>query len=76
MLINTSPDKNKKILAGSFKRQNKKKWVKRKKNKNTDETLKIIEKLLHYNKNAQKKFQHASKVDKKNQSRKLELLLK
>ena len=50
--------------------------MKRKKNKNTDETLKIIEKLLHYNKNAQKKFQHASKVDKKNQSRKLELLLK
>ena len=48
----------------------------KKKNKNTDEALKIIEKLLHYNKNAQKKFRHASKVDKKNQSRKLELFLK
>ena len=33
-------------------------------NKNADETLNIIEKILDYNNNAQKKFQFASKVDK------------
>ena len=32
--------------------------------KNVDETLKIIEKILNYNKNAQKYFHLASKVDK------------
>ena len=48
---------------------------KEKKNKNTDETLKIIEKLLNFNKNAQKKFQLASKVDKKHRSRKLKKVL-
>ena len=34
------------------------------KKKNVDETLKIIEKILNYNKNTQKYFQLASKVDK------------
>ena len=34
------------------------------KKKNVDETLKIIEKILNYNKKAQKYFQLASKVDK------------
>ena len=38
--------------------------MKQKKKKNVDETLKIIEKILNYNKNAQKYFQLASKVDK------------
>ena len=37
---------------------------KRKKNKNADETLNIIKKILNYNKDAQKIFQLASKVDK------------
>ena len=35
-----------------------------KKNKNADETLEIIEKILDYNKNTPKYFQLASKVDK------------
>ena len=35
-----------------------------KEKKNADETLNIIEKILDYNKNAQKIFQLASKVDK------------
>ena len=35
-----------------------------KKKKNADETLEIIEKVLDYNKNAQKNFPLASKVDK------------
>ena len=34
------------------------------KKKNADETLEIIKKVLDYNKNAQKIFQLASKVDK------------
>ena len=37
---------------------------KEKKNKSVDETLKIIEKMLYYNKNAQNFFSVASKVDK------------
>ena len=36
----------------------------RKKHKNADETLKIIKKILYDNKDAQKSFQLASKVDK------------
>ena len=48
-----------------FKRQNKRNEWCRKKYKNADETLKIIEKILDYNKDTQKIFQHASKVDKK-----------
>ena len=35
-----------------------------KEKKNANETLKIIEKILDYNKNAQKNFLLASKVDK------------
>ena len=35
-----------------------------KKNKNADETLKIIEEILDYNKKAQKFFPVASRVDK------------
>ena len=42
-----------------------KKWLKqKKKNKNADETLNIIEKILDYNKVVQKNFQLGSKVDK------------
>ena len=37
---------------------------KEKKYKNVDETLQIIKNILDYNKNAQKLFQFASKVDK------------
>ena len=37
---------------------------KQKKNKSVDEALKIIEKILNYNKNAQTFFLLASKVDK------------
>ena len=37
---------------------------KEKKEKNADETLKIIKKILDYNKDAQKFFHHSSKVDK------------
>ena len=37
---------------------------KEKKHKNVDETLKIIEEILNYNKNAQNFFSVASKVDK------------
>ena len=35
------------------------------KKKNADETLKIIEEILDYNKNAQKNFPLASKVNKR-----------
>ena len=38
--------------------------MKQKKNKNVDETLEIIEKILDYNKRVQKFFSLASKVDK------------
>ena len=38
--------------------------MKQKKNKNVDETLEIIEKILDYNKHVQKFFSLASKVDK------------
>ena len=36
----------------------------KKKNRNADETLKIIEEILDYKKNAQTNFLRASKVDK------------
>ena len=42
------------------------------KNKNADETSKIISKILDYNKNAQKNFQLASKADKGKSEPKLE----
>ena len=61
IIINTSSDKNKEIveeindtisnLKGKIK-----KWLKQKKNKNADETLNIIEKILDYNKVVQKIF--------------------
>ena len=69
-LINIkNPDENKETVAKiedriSDLKEKIKKWVKQKKNKNADETLKIIEKILDYNKDAQKIFQHASKVGK------------
>ena len=63
--------KTKKLLQRSknrsnikFKRQNKKNEWNRKKNKNADETLEIIKKILDENKDAQKKIQLAPKVDK------------
>ena len=43
---------------------------KKKKGKNTEETLKIIEKILDYNKDAQKLFDLASKVDKEKSEQK------
>ena len=55
-----------------FKKQNKKNEWKTKKNKNVDETLKIIEKILDYNKNAQNFFYHASKIDKGKSKPKIE----
>ena len=61
IIINTSSDKNKEIveeindtisnLKGKIK-----KWLKQKKNKNADETLNIIEKILDYHKVVQKIF--------------------
>ena len=68
-LINTSPDESKKIVEeikdriSDLKERIKK--MSEKKKKNADETLETIEKILDYNKNAQKYFQLASKVDKK-----------
>ena len=38
--------------------------MKQEKNKNADDILKIIEEILDYNRNAQKNFRLASKVDK------------
>ena len=70
MLINTKDlGKNEEFYRRNekqnirFKRQNKKKseW---KRKKNVEETLKIMEKILDYNKNAQIFFHCASKIDK------------
>ena len=47
-----------------FKRKNKRHERNRKKNERADETLKIIEKVLNYNKNAQRIFRLASELDK------------
>ena len=70
--INTkNPDKNKKIVVetkekiSNLKDRKKKNNEKEKINKNTDETLKIIGKIRDCNKNVQKKFLRASKVEKK-----------
>ena len=46
--------------------------MRQQKNRNTDETLKIIEEILDYNKNAQKNFLLASKVNKGKSERKSE----
>ena len=60
MLINTSSNENKKNCSRDkrqnirFKRQNKRNERKRK--KNADETLNIIEKILDYNEDVQKKI--------------------
>ena len=69
-LINTkNPDENKEHLAGiknrisDLKDRIKKNQWNRKK-KNADETLKIAKKIIDYNKNNQKHFSLASKVDK------------
>ena len=40
--------------------------------KNADETLKIIAKILDYNKGSQKNFQLSSKIDKEKSEPKLE----
>ena len=58
MLINTSPNENKKVVAEIKDR------ISDLKDKNADETLNIIKKILDYNKDAQKHFEFASKVDK------------
>ena len=69
MLISTkNPDEKQKNCSCDkrqnmkFKRQNERNESNRK--KNADETLNIILKILSYNKDAQKKFLLASKVDK------------
>ena len=58
MLINTSPNENKKVVAEIEDR------ISDLKDKNADEKLKKIKKILDYNKDAQKIFEFASKVDK------------
>ena len=68
--INTSPDKNKEFVEeiedriSNLKDEIKKMSETEKKYKYADETLKIIKKILDYNKDAQKIFYHPSKVDK------------
>ena len=69
--INTkNRDKNKEFIAetkekiSNLKDRIKKISEKEKINKNADETLKIIENILDYNKNVQKNFPRASKVEK------------
>ena len=81
MFINTNPDGNKEIVEeikgrmSDLKDKIKVMSEKEKEKKNTDETLKILEKILNYNKNIQKIFQSASNVDKKNQNQKLKKVL-
>ena len=63
-------DKNKEIVAeikgriSDLKQRIKEMSETEKKNKNADETLEIIKKILDENKDAQKKIQLAPKVDK------------
>ena len=81
MFINTNPDGNKEIVEeikgrmSDLKDKIKVMSEKEKEMKNADETLKILEKILNYNKNIQKIFQSASNVDKKNQNQKLKKVL-
>ena len=81
MFINTNPDGNKEIVEeikgrmSDLKDKIKVMSEKEKEKKNADETLKILEKILNYNKNIQKFFQSASNVDKKNQNQKLKKVL-
>ena len=78
-LINTENlDKNKELVAeikdriSDLKDRIKEMSKKEKKNKSADETLKIIEEILDYNKMAEKTFARASKVDKGKSESKLE----
>ena len=69
MLINTkNPNENKKAIAETenkiYDSKDNKRNGRKKNNKRFDETLKIFEKIIDYNKNAQKFFSVASKVDK------------
>ena len=77
IFINTKdPDKNKEFVAEIKDRiSNLKDRVKNNewnRKKNADETLEIIKEIFNYNKNAQKSFQLASKVDKGKSEPKLE----
>ena len=79
MLINTKkPDKNKKFVAEIKGRISDLKDIiikmneTEKINKNADETLETIKEILYYNKNAQKSFLLASKVNKGKSEPKLE----
>ena len=69
-LINTkNPDENKENVAEIKDRisdlKDRIKEMSETEKQNADETLNIIEKILDFNKDAQKNFQLASKVDKK-----------
>ena len=69
MLINTDNlDKNKEFVAEIKDRisdlKDRIKEMNETEKKNADETLNIIEKILDYNKNAQKNFSLVSKIDK------------
>ena len=79
MLINTSPNESKKIVAEIKDRisdlKDKIKEMSEKEKQIADETLNIIKKILDDNKDVQKKFQLASKVDKKNRNRRLKKVL-
>ena len=83
MLINTkNVDENKENVKeieyriSDLKDRIKKKMSeKEKKDKNAYETLEIIKKILDYNKEAQKIFYCATKVDKKNQNQRLKKVL-
>ena len=78
ILINTkNPDENKEIVTEikerilDLKDKIREMSETEKEDKSVDETLKIIEKILNYNKNYQKNFSLASKVDKGKQNQKL-----
>ena len=82
MLINTkNADENKENVKeieyriSDLKDRIRKMSEKEKKDKNADETLEIIKKILDYNKEALKIFYHAPKVDKKNQNQRLKKVL-
>ena len=74
MLINTSPDENKKIVVETKYRisdlKDRIKKMSEKEKKNADETRDIIKKFLEYNINAPNYFQFASKVNKKIRTKK------
>ena len=80
MLINTkNPNENKgKVKEIEYRISDLKDRIKRmrgkekKKDKNVDETLKIIKKILDCNKNAQSFFYRASKIDKEKSKPKFE----